>query len=126
MRRPTSYMRAHAWWLGALANKDAERHDGLPQCGLYKRRMIKDGPWVPVRIFLDRDIDPATGELTRDEVMCIEIEGIIKSSPDAHWSYLVPISQAEYDHLMDFRLRDVRMLDPRTPINLAEMPTPPC
>lgn len=126
IRKPTPAGVALKWYFDAISGKPVSTHDGIAQCGWFKRRMIKNGPWVPVRIYLDRDIDPLTGELTRDEVMRIEVEGIERENPAEHWTYLTPISKAEFDHLMDFRLRDPRMLDARAPINLAEAPTPPC
>jgi hypothetical protein len=38
-------------WQDNLAGKKPPIHDGEPQCGFYKRRLIKDGPWVPVAIW---------------------------------------------------------------------------
>ncbi len=125
IRQPTPIAKAYAWHRSALAGENPPRHDGLPECGWFKRRMVKSGPWVPVRIYLDRDIDPSTAELTRDEVLCIEVEGLDGGDPVDHWSYLTPISRAEFDHLTDYRLRDSRMLDSRQRIDLSEAPTLP-
>lgn len=125
IRQPTSFATAYGWHMAAVAGREVDRHDGVPHCGWYKRKLVKGGPWVPVRIYLDRKIDPLTGELTEDEVMRIEVEGIEADDVEDQWTYLTPISKAEFDHLMDFRLRDGRMLDSRRPINLAAAPTPP-
>lgn len=125
MRRPTPISKILAWHRAALAGECPATHDGYPECGWFKRRWVKGGPWVPVRIYLDRDIDPMTGELTRDEVMCIEIEGIQHVDPEEHWTYLTPITRAEFEHLTDYRLRDSRMMDPYRPLDLSLTPTPP-
>lgn len=125
IRQPTSFASAYAWHMAAIAGLDVNNHDAAPHCGWYKRKLVKGGPWVPVRIYLDRKIDPLTFELTEDEVMRAEVEGIEVGDFEDHWTYLTPISKEEFDHLMDFRLRDARMLDSRRPINLASAPTPP-
>lgn len=35
---------------------------GLPIDGFYIMRLVKRGPWVPVRIWFGSSFDPATGE----------------------------------------------------------------
>ncbi|MBO9430581.1 hypothetical protein [Sulfitobacter sp. R18_1] len=125
MRQPSTFSELYRWHNAAMAGKNPPVHDGEPQCGYFKRRMIKGGPWVPVRIFVEREIDPETGELASDEVLCIEVEGIRKDDPADQWTYLKPISRAEFNHLTDYRLRDTRMMDPYRPIDLSEQPTPP-
>lgn len=40
-----------------------------PQCGWFKMRLIKGGPWVPVRILCEQQIDDDTGELIAPEQM---------------------------------------------------------
>lgn len=125
IRQPSPMSRLFEWHRAALRGESPPRHEGDPQAGWFKRRMVKGGPWVPVRIYVDRDIDPVTGELTRDEVLRIEVEGIDKGDPADQWTYLTPISRAEFDHLMDYRLRDSRMADAMTPIDLSQTPTPP-
>lgn len=98
MIRQPSTAQLYGWLRAAVNGENPPRHDGIPHCGWFKRRMVKNGPWVPVRIFIDRDIDLASGELTRDE----------------------------FNHLTDYRLRDsVRMLDTRRPIDLSAAPTLP-
>jgi len=125
IRRPTSFASSLAWHRAAVSGEEPPRHDGLPECGWFKRRMIKGGPWVPVRIYLDRQIDPATGELTEDERFCCEVEGLDGGDPADHWTYLTPITREEFNHLVDYRLRDSRMLDARQRIDLSQSPTLP-
>lgn len=125
IRQPSSMRQLYAWHRAALAGEAPPRHDAMPECGWFKRRMIRGGPWVPARIYVDRETDPMTGELVRDERLCIEIEGLDGGDPTEHWTYLTPISREEYLHLMDYRLRDSRMLDSRQKIDLSDQPTPP-
>lgn len=125
MRQPTPYRDIYAWWQAATSGQRPPMHDGLPECGWFKRRWVKGGPWVPARIYLEREIDPETGELTSDERLRIEIEGLDGGDPAEHWTYLTPITRAEFDHLIDYRLRDSRMLDARRKIDLSETPTAP-
>ena len=125
MRQPTPFKVLFAWHSAALAGKAPPIHDGDPQCGFYKRRLVRGGPWVPARIFVERDVDPRTGELTCDEVLRIEVEGLDAGDPADHWTYLTPISREAFDHLVDFRLRDSRMFDARAQIDLSETPTLP-
>lgn len=114
------------WWHRAYMNRERPPiSDGIVHCGWFKRRWIKNGPWVPARIFVVSDICPDTGELTCDEEFRIEIEGIDKGDPVDHWSYLKPISEEEFHRLMDMRLRDPRFSDGYQPIDLSERPTPP-
>lgn len=125
MRQPTPFRTLYAWHRAAVAGEAPPTHDGLPEAGWYKRRMIKGGPWVPVRIYVDREIDLETGELACDEVLRIEVEGIDAGDPADQWTYLKPTTRTEFEHLMDYRLRDTRMLDPYQTIDLSEQPTPP-
>ncbi|MEC7965473.1 MAG: hypothetical protein VX201_19550 [Pseudomonadota bacterium] len=126
IRQPSSMSQLYAWYRAAVAGNAPALHDGIPHCGWFKRKLVKGGPWVPVRIFIDRDIDLVTGELTRDEVLRIEIEGIEAGDPAEHWTYLTPISRAEFKHLTDYRLRNgSRMLDSRRAIDLSQVPTEP-
>lgn len=125
MRRPTPLSRLLAWHTSALAGDEPPRHETWAEVGWYKRRFVKNGPWVPARIYVRREIDPETGDLTAPEELAIEVEGIDGGDPLDHWTYLIPISKSEFDHLVDYRLRDVRMMDTRRPIDLTETPTLP-
>lgn len=125
IRQPSTLSHLYAWHRAAVAGENPPRHEGEPQCGWYKRRLIKGGPWVPVRIYIDQVIDHETGELVCDERLRIEVEGLDGGDPIEHWTYLTPISRDEFDHLVDYRLRDSRMLDARRKLDLSETPTAP-
>jgi len=125
IRQPSSHADLFAWWNCAISGGSPPTYDGLPECGFYKRRLIRKGPWVPVRIYVDRDIDPMTGELTRDEKLRCDVEGLDGGNPADHWTYLKPITRNEYEHLVDYRLRDSRMANARSPFDLSDQPTLP-
>ena len=65
MRRPTPHDVAYAWHRDAILGVYGDglpTHD-TPQCGYFKRKLVKGGPYVPARIWLDAEIDDVTGEL---------------------------------------------------------------
>lgn len=101
MRRPTPASQAYAWHRAAVAGVSPETHEGDPQCGWYKTRLIKGGPWVAARIWIEREID-ASGELAAPEQFRCEVDGQ-RRNPYSMWTYLTPISRAEYDALLHRR-----------------------
>lgn len=100
MRRPTPAARLYAHHSAAVRGEVPPVHDGMPECGWYKRRIVKGGPWVPVRIFVERDIDPETGELLGPERLVADVDGKRDDYPARHWTHLAPITRAEYDALI--------------------------
>jgi len=123
IRQPTPVMRLLAWHRAFMRGENPARHDGLPECGWFKMRRVKNGPWVPVTIWCDQEIDE-NGELASDETLHAEIEGI-DASPIEIWTYLSPITKKEFEHLMDYRLRDSRMMDVNHAVDLGAEPTSP-
>lgn len=95
-RTPTSHSAAYKWHRDTMAGK-APPITHEPCCGWFRRRLVKGGPFVPARIFMEQPIDLETGELIGDEVMRCEVNG--KSRPaDDEWTWLAdkPISREEY------------------------------
>ncbi|GGF24614.1 hypothetical protein GCM10011321_15030 [Youhaiella tibetensis] len=45
----------YAYWAAALEGTFGPVHDGDAQCGFYRRRLYKDGPFVPVAIWRGED-----------------------------------------------------------------------
>ena len=103
IRRPTPPSVAYAWHRAALAGENPPTHDGLVQCGWFKTRLIPGGPWVAARIWIDREIDPMTGELAAPEEYRCEVDGMPRD-PAKVWTYLKPISREEFDALLHRRL----------------------
>lgn len=98
IRQPTRPKEAFAWWNSALRNPRAPRHEGEPQAGYYKRRMVKNGPWVPLRIRLVQVIDRDSGELCEPERFEADQDGAT-FNPEPIWTHCRPISTAEFHDL---------------------------
>ncbi len=99
MREPTPDAEAYAWWRAALAGQRPPMHDGEPQCGFYRRKLVKGGPWVPATIYLYAEIDE-NGDLASDEMHVCLLNGQMVDARE-QWSWLCgnPITYAEYREL---------------------------
>ncbi len=124
IRQPTPHAQFYAWWKRALADPDLPRHDDDPQCGFYQMRRVKGGPWVPVRIFVVRDIEAETGDLEGPERLVAEINGEW-TQPGSIWTHLRPISRADYAALLARIALNPALADPTKPINLMKEPARP-
>lgn len=125
IRQPSTISQLYDWHRRAIAGENPPRYMNEPQCGFYKMRKVKNGPWVPVRLYIEREVDLQTGELASDEIVRAEVNGLDAGDPVTIWTYLTPISRAEFDHLADYRLRNSRMLDTNRKVDLSDAPTPP-
>lgn len=124
MRMPTPPSKALAWHRAALAGENPPTHDGLPQCGWFKVRLIKGGPWVAAKIWIEREIDPLTGELAEPERYACEVDGE-RRSPASIWTHLRPISKAEYEALLHRRLMIPAMQASMAKVDLIAEPILP-
>lgn len=120
IRQPTTKTAQYDFWRRTVAGERVPRFEDEPQCGFYKRRMVKGGPFVPVEIWLEQEIDPATGELIADE----RIEAICNGQPCDPvkvWTYCRAISAEEFDALTGVRERipDMAVID--AALNLGRM-----
>jgi len=91
-----------AWHTAAL-KKGAKRGTipDLPQCGWYKRHLVKGGCWVAGRIWRDPESDFATGKRTgRDILMCMV--GGERRDVLSEWMKLCtqPIKEEDYSHMI--------------------------
>ena len=122
MRRPTPLLRLLAWHRAALAGDAPPIHDGIPECGWYKMRR-KGAHWVPVEIYVDREFDE-NGDLAADE----QIKASVYLEPaDAReiWTYLTPISRAEFRRLTHYLLSNQDTINPASHIDAGSAPTLP-
>ena len=124
MRKPSTFMQSHSWWLDALAGKESPRHDGLPECGYYRMKLVKGGPWVPVQVKLSQDIEFDTGELAAPERYIAVYED---RNVDAAliWDRLDPISHIEFIRLKTRIGRDERLQARMVKLDLTQAPTRP-
>jgi hypothetical protein len=73
---------------------------GPPEPGFYRMRLVKAGPWVPVKIWLeDGDRDPETNELMSDQVLRAKV-GDKERDPLKIWTSLWDITEEEYYFLL--------------------------
>lgn len=102
MRAPTPLYEAMAWWRNALDGQQVPMIDGEPQPGFYRRKLVKGGPYVAARIWIEQHVDPVTGELDRDEILLCEVDGQPRDAAD-QWVWLCanPISEADYRLMRD-------------------------
>lgn len=124
MRMPTPVSRLYAWHIAALRGDAPATHEGEPQCGWFKTRMVKGGPWVPVRIWCDRDVDFETGELTGPEVLRCEVGGESRR-PESIWTFLTPISRDEFQDLSTRKDRIAAMAATHAKLDLSKEPMTP-
>lgn len=128
MRMPTPRDQLYAWHTAALRGLQPVI-DNTPQCGWFKRKLVKGGVFVPARIWMFQDIDPETGELLSDELLQCEVNGAYADPEDA-WSWISsnPITEQEFRYLsarIDFALRhepDDPFAAPTKPIDLNATP----
>ncbi len=124
MRKPSTPSQLLGWHRDAIAGRNPPIHDGEPQAGWYRTRLVKGGPWVGVRIFVEREICPDTGDLISDEVLVALVDGG-RRDPSRLWTYLTPISREEYLALED-RRRDVpAMAATLAPIDISRKAVTP-
>lgn len=130
MRTPTHHDVLYRWH--ALALQGLERvTDDTPQCGWFKRKLVKGGVFVPARIWMFQDICIETGELLSDEVLQCEVNGRF-ADPDDAWSWLCgnPITEQEYLYLEaagEWSRRHAPaepMANPHQRVNWMAVPTP--
>lgn len=103
IRRPTPPEVFLAWHRAAIAGKAEANFIDHPECGWFKRKLVKGGPFVAARIWLRQDVDEA-GELLDDEVMLCEVNGE-NADPHDQWNWLAgnPIPESEFQYLMGLR-----------------------
>jgi hypothetical protein len=117
MRRPTKD--PLAWWSEALLDSRTPRHDAEPQAGFYKRRMVRNGPFMPVEVRLTSVVDDA-GDLSEPEITIAEQLGQ-KLNPYSIWTHLRPISRGEYDALVEQHRTMDMMAATHAPVDLSQI-----
>ncbi len=78
----------YEFWRMALRGGKQAVHELNPQCGFYKRRLVKDGEWLPIAFWRNKD----------DHIVCC-FEGKLVD-PLEHWTFAAkyPVSEASYRH----------------------------
>ena len=133
MSKPTPHAALYAWHTEAMKGVFGEFdiHIGEePQCGWFKRKLVKGGPFVPARVWMYQPVDDE-GDLCGDEVLQCEVDGKF-ADPEEAWSWLCgnPISEAEFKHLTALRQWSEEhaptepYANPRQPVDWQKVPTP--
>jgi hypothetical protein len=83
---------------GSLRAAGIEIDPNSPQCGWYKRRMVRDGPFVAAEIWMEQPVQD--GELIGDQQIFCEVDGV-PQDPLQEWTFLAarPISEQAFRHL---------------------------
>lgn len=124
IRQPSSAAQLYAWHRAAVAGDAPPVHDGLPECGWFKTKLVRGGPWVPVEIRVEREIDPATGELAAPERLICICENR-RRDPARLWTFLTPISRAEHRALTEAPASIPAMAATMVATDLTEIPICP-
>lgn len=132
IRRPTPHDILYRWHSEAVKGVygDIKGVDPTPECGWYKRRLVKGGIFVPARIWMEQTVDDA-GELVEDERLMCEVNGNYCDA-DEEWLHLAnhPITEAEYTYMHALRRHvawhepDHPAANPRQPVNWRTAPIP--
>lgn len=134
IRRPTSRADAYRWHSNAIRGRlapDDIIYTDVPQAGWYKRSLVRSGPMVPARIWIDSIVDMDSGELLEEEQYLCEVNGERADAID-QWQWLCwnPISEQEFKHLTALvewttrNMPDEPMANPRKPVDWSKVPTP--
>jgi hypothetical protein len=126
-RTPSRPDQIFGWYWSAIAGAPQQLSENDPQCGWYKMRLCNRGPWVPVAITLDREIDEETGELLSPEVIRCTVDGDAKDPIDVwSWCCTRPIAEHEFNYLTALRqwqrIHEPHLWDPYKPVDMTETP----
>jgi hypothetical protein len=90
----------YTWWRESIEGKRPPMLEDVPEVGFYRRRLVRNGPWVPAAIWWagERGED---GELIEDEQLFCTV-GKIYKDPREEWTRLAsnPITEEEYYRLL--------------------------
>lgn len=103
-----------------------------PRAGFYKKRVVKDGVYVGIRIWFGQPLDPDTGEvMDRSLRWQATLDGqLVDLESVWPWCGRDPIGRSEYERLLQLRQRSAPddqsdpFANPRQPINLLTAPLP--
>ena len=120
IRRPSRMVDLYAWHRAALAGLAPPTHEDQPQAGWFRCRAVKDGPWLPARIFMHQVVCPITGELTEPEEFRAELLGEPRD-PVALWPRVArrPISREAWKALVAEHESNPRMAATHVAFDLA-------
>lgn len=101
--------------------------------GFYRVRLVKDGPFVPCRVWIEAcERDAETGEATTDERLHVVIDCIERDRPALGWQPLIgeAITEQDYRYLTALSRHatdhepDLPAASPHQAIDLSKAPSP--
>lgn len=95
------FVTTSSWWRRALTGEPVAIKDGEPQPGYYQTKTMRGGPWVPARIWIEREIGDDGEQVNPDRYRCLI--GANEADPVDRWVWLsaYPISLADYKKLRE-------------------------
>jgi hypothetical protein len=124
IRQPSTMSDLYRWHRSAIAGDELPVHDGIPECGWYRTRLVKGGPWCAVEIRVEREICPDTGELLGPERLIAICDGM-RRDPARMWTFITPITRAEHDALIRRREAIPAMAATMARLDLTKEPMRP-
>lgn len=124
IRQPSTMSQLYRWHRQAVAGEAPPIHEGHPECGWYRTRLVRGGPFVPVEIKVEREIDPETGELAGPERLIAIVDGM-RRNPESIWTFLTPITRDEHAALIERRHSIPAMAATMAKIDLTKEPVLP-
>lgn len=129
IRKPSELEPLFAWWRSALI-KRPDRYFHEPQLGFFKRKLVKAGPWVPVKFWLEQITDE-DGLLIEPERMLCEVGGRAREPLDQWtWCCRYPITKSEFEFMLanaawvSVRAPHEPEAQPQLPIDFGTSPIP--
>lgn len=112
------YVTTSDWWRRALAGEPVTIRDGEPQPGYYRTKLVRGGPWVPARIWIEREFGDDGEQVHPDVFKCLI--GSTETNALERWAWLSghPISLADYKQMRG----QANQLPTNQPVNLSTMP----
>jgi hypothetical protein len=125
-REPTPPDHVFGFYWRALNGAREEITEQDPQAGWWQIRLVKRGPWVPVRIWLEQEIGEC-GELLSPEVLKCTVDGAEKDPREVwQWCCTRPIEEHHFRYLTALRawqrVNEPDRWDPYKAVDMAETP----
>lgn len=112
------YVTTSDWWRRALAGESVTIRDGEPMPGYYRTKLVRGGPWVPARIWIEREFGEDGEQVNPDVARCLI--GDVEADAVQKWAWLSghPVTLEDYKKM---RAQE-NQLPATQPVNLATMP----
>lgn len=82
---------SYAWYRSAIAGAAPPISDAQPNCGFFRRRASKDGPWLPAAIWIDKG-----------KMIC-RVGGDAERDPEKEWTWLAKNPMPQHDVMEAFK-----------------------